>query len=191
VALTSRLGTGLWGERGLPLGGPVAGVRSMRWRRRQRCSSRREETRPGRASPHWQRARSQPRLASSGQGVVVVRFHLAGLPILGRPAWLQGIGLEAVVSQRRAQIAAEQAVRLGAQELRPAGADPPRGRPQARAPQHGRDRGGRDADAELQQLTLDRISLPHSVRDPAECERASTRELGERAARARSLHYPS
>jgi hypothetical protein len=46
-------------------------------------------------------------------------------------------------------------VRLGAQELRPAGADPPRRRSQARAAQHGRDRGRRDDDPEPLQLTLD------------------------------------
>jgi hypothetical protein len=54
-------------------------------------------------------------------------------------------------------------VRLGAQELRPAGADPSRRRPEARVAQNGRDRGGRDADPELQQFALDTHVAPARV----------------------------
>jgi len=49
-------------------------------------------------------------------------------------------------------------VRLAAQELRPAGANPPRRRTQARPAQHGRDRRGGDADPE--QLTPDAHVAP-------------------------------
>jgi hypothetical protein len=62
------------------------------------------------------------------------------------PAARRGSDAVKAVRERRAQAATDQAVRLGAQELRPAGADPPRRRPQARAAQHGRDRRRRDAD---------------------------------------------
>ncbi len=105
---------------------------------------------------YWQGARSQPRLGRSGRAACVVSFHLAGGRIRGRPARLGGVTVEAA----RAQTVADQAVRLGAQELRPARAYPPRCRPEARAAQHGRDRGGRDADAELEQLTLDTHVAP-------------------------------
>src|SRR6266508_701433 len=78
---------------------------------------------------------------------------------LGRSARLGRIVPEVVV-RHGARTAAEHAVRLGAQELRPAGADPARRRPEPRASQHGRDRGGRDADSELEQLTLDTHVAP-------------------------------
>jgi hypothetical protein len=97
---------------------------------------------------------------SIGSEERVDSFRLARLSILGWRARLAGVVFAAVVSQRRARIAVEQAVRLGAQELRPAGADPPRGGPEAGAAQHGRDRRGRDADAELQQLTLNAHIAP-------------------------------
>jgi hypothetical protein len=111
----------------------------------------------------WHRARSHLKLVSTARGEVVVSFHLAGVSILGRRARHSGVALEAVLSQRRAQTAAEHAVRLGAQERRPAGADPTRCRTEARAAQHGRDRGGGDADPELQQLTLDAHVAPARV----------------------------
>src|SRR6266545_7005082 len=53
--------------------------------------------------------------------------------------------------------------RTTAQELRPAGADPPRRRPEASAAQHGRDRGRRDADPQPLQLTLDAHVAPLGV----------------------------
>ncbi len=117
---------------------------------------------PRRAARRWQRVRRQPRRGSSGRRTLVVGFHQAGRPNVGRPA---GPGSDAVkgVCQRRAQIAGDQAVRLGAQELRPAGADPPRRRPEARAAQHGRDRGRRDADPQPFQLTLDAHVAPLGV----------------------------
>jgi hypothetical protein len=52
---------------------------------------------------------------------------------------------------------------LGAQELRPARADPPRRRTEPRGAQHGRDRGRRDADPEPQQLTLDAHIAPARI----------------------------
>jgi hypothetical protein len=133
-------------------------MRSMRWRQMRRSSSREKNTRRRRVAPHWQGTRSQPRLGRSGRAARVVRFHRAGGRIPGRPA--DGAVTVEAVSDARAQTVADQAVRLGTQELRPARADPPRGRPEARAPQHGRDRGGRDADAELEQLTLDTHVAP-------------------------------
>jgi hypothetical protein len=116
----------------------------MRWLE-ARCSCRRKNARPRRADRHWQRVRRQPRLGGSGRRTLVVSFHQRGRAIVGRPA-RRGSDAVKAVRERRAQDATDQAVRLGAQELRPAGADPPRRRPQARATQHGRDRGRRDAD---------------------------------------------
>ncbi len=143
----------------------VASVRSMRWRKT--CDPRvagRTHRRDSAERPRtWQRARSQPAFVSSAPEEGVVSFQLAGFPILSGPAALGRVALEAVVSQRRAQTAAENPVRLGAQELRPGGADAPRRRPQARPAQHGRDCCGGDADAELQQLTLDTHVAPASV----------------------------
>ena len=110
-----------------------------------------------------QRARSQPAFVSSAREEGVVSFQLAGLPILSGPAALGRVALESVVCQRRAQTAAEYPVRLGAQELRPGGADAPRCRPHARLAQHGGDRSGGDADAELEQLTLDTYVAPARV----------------------------
>ena len=76
------------------------------------------------------------------RGEVVVGFHLAARPNPGRSARLGRIVPVAVLSRGEARTAAEHDVRLGAQELRPAGADPARRRAEARAAQHGRDRGG-------------------------------------------------
>src|SRR6266511_3820752 len=81
---------------------------------------------------------------------------------LGRPAWLGRIVPEVVV-RHGARTAAEHAPRLRAQELRPGGADPSRRRPEPRASQHGRDRGGRDADPQLQQFALDTRVAPARV----------------------------
>jgi hypothetical protein len=79
------------------------------------------------------------------------------------PAWLGGDAVKAVC-RRRARIAAgEQALRLGAQELTPAGADPPRRRRKTRATQHRRDRRRRDDDPESLQLTLDTHIAPAGV----------------------------
>jgi hypothetical protein len=106
----------------------------MRWWEARWCSRRRENAppRPRRAAPHWQRVRCHPRLGSNGRReLVAVSFHLASLSILGQAARLGGITLEAA-SHPRAQVAAEHALRLGAQELRPAWADAPRGRAEAR-----------------------------------------------------------
>jgi hypothetical protein len=134
----------------------------MRWLEAQRRSRRRESARPRTAARHWQRVGRQPRRGGSGRRTLVVGFHQWGRPNVGRPA---RPGSDAVkgVCQRRAQIAGDQAVRLGAQELRPAGADPPRRRPEARATQHGRDRGRRDADPQPLQLTLDAHVAPLGV----------------------------
>src|SRR6266508_98153 len=94
---------------------------------------------------------------------IVTGFRLAGWPVRALPDRLEGITIGAVVSRGIAHAAGEQAVRLGAQELRPAGADPPRRRPEARPAQHGRDRGGRDSDPELDQLALDAHVAPARV----------------------------
>jgi hypothetical protein len=93
----------------------------------------------------------------------VVSLHLAGPRIWGWRARLGGVTVEVVVSHRRPQTAADQALRLGAQELRPARADPPRRRTEPRGAQHGRDRGRGDADPELQQLTLDAHIAPARI----------------------------
>jgi hypothetical protein len=134
----------------------------MRWLEAQRCSRRRKNGRPRRAARHWQRVRRQPRLGSSGRRTLVVSFDQRSRPTVSGPARLGSDAVKAAC-QRRAQIAGDQAVRLGAQELRPAGADPPRRRPQARAAQHGRDRGRRDADPQPLQLTLDAHVAPAGV----------------------------
>jgi len=133
----------------------------MRWLE-ARCSCRRKNARPRRADRPWQRVRRQPRLGGSGRRTLVVSFHQRGRAIVGRPA-RPGSDAVKAVRERRAQAATDQAVRLGAQELRPAGADPPRRRPQARAAQHGRDRGRRDADPQPFQLTLDTHVAPLGV----------------------------
>jgi hypothetical protein len=93
-----------------------------------------------------------------GPTVVVVGFDLAGLSFRGPTARLEALTVEAVL-----QAAAEHAVRLGAQKLRPRRADPPGRRPETRATQHGRDRRVRDADPEFQQLTLDAHVAPARV----------------------------
>jgi hypothetical protein len=135
----------------------------MRWLEAQRRSRRRESARPRTAARHWQRrVGRQPRRGGSGRRTLVVGFHQWARPNVGRPARPGSDAVEGVC-QRRAQIAGDQAVRLGAQELRPAGADPPRRRPEARAPQHGRDRGRRDADPQPLQLTLDAHVAPLGV----------------------------
>jgi len=135
----------------------------------------------------WPRARSQPGSVSSARGDVVVSFHRVGLPILSGPTALGRVAVEAVVSQPRAQTAAEYPARLGAQELRPARADAPRRRPQSRPAQHGRDRCGGDADAELQQLALDTYVaparvLPRQPFDQAACLGRKRGTTGPRAA---------
>src|SRR6266516_4746925 len=106
------------------------------------------------------RGRARP---GGSRSEIVTGFRLAGWPILDRPDRLGGITIDALLSDGIADSAGEQAVRLGAQELRPAGADPPRRRPEARPAQHGRDRGGRDADPELEQLALDAHGAPARV----------------------------
>jgi hypothetical protein len=117
--------------------------------------SRRRRTAPhGMTSYGW--------LDGIRRGEVAASFHLAVRPNLGRPARLGRIVTEVVVCPG-ARAATEHAVRLGVQELRPAGADPSRRRPEPRAAQHGRDRGGRDADPELQQLALDTHVAPARV----------------------------
>jgi hypothetical protein len=98
-----------------------------------------------------------------GAEEIVTGFRLAGWPILDRPDRVEGITIDNDVSRAIAHTAGEQAVRLGAQELRPAGADPPRRRPEPRSAQHGRDRGGRDRDPELEQLALDAHVAPARV----------------------------
>jgi hypothetical protein len=95
-------------------------------------------------------------------GEVVAGSQLGVRPNLRRPVRL-GRSVREVVFCHGARTAAEHAVRLGAQELRPAGADPARRRPEPRAAQHGRDRGGRDADPQLQELTLDAHIAPARV----------------------------
>jgi hypothetical protein len=125
----------------------------MRWPLAHGSSCRRGNGRGRRAAPLRLRVRGQPRLPCLGRGAVAVSLHLAGPCILDSPARLGGVTVEAVVVHPRAQTAADQALRLGTQELRPARANPPRGGTEARGAQRGRDRGRGDADPELQQLT--------------------------------------
>jgi hypothetical protein len=132
----------------------------MRSLEAQRRSRRTENARPLRAARHWRRVRRQQRRGSSGQRTLVVGFHQRARPNVDR--WAR-LGSDAVNGVRQAQIAGDQAVRLGAQELRPAGADPPRRRPEARVAQHGRDRRRRDADPQPFQLTLDAHVAPLGV----------------------------
>jgi hypothetical protein len=114
--------------------GLVAGVRLKRWRQARWCSRRRENAlaRSCRAAPQWQRLRCHPRLGSNWRWErVAVSFYFASLSRLGQSPRLGGITFE-IGAHPRVQVAAEHALRLGAQELRPAGADPPRGRTEAR-----------------------------------------------------------
>jgi hypothetical protein len=149
---------------------------------------RRKNGRPRRAARHWQRVRRQPRLGSSGRRTLVVSFDQRSRPTVSGPA-RRGSDAVKAACQRRAQIAGDQAVRLGAQELRPAGADPPRRRPQARAAQDARDRGGRDADPEPFQLTLDAHVAPPWVlaRQPPD----QTAYLGGKRATTEPVMAPS
>lgn len=152
MALTSRLSTRLALELG-PFFGSVASVPPMRWPLAHGSSCRRGNGRRRRAAPLRLQVRGQPRLPGLGRGGVGVSLHLAGPCILDSPARLGGVTVEAVVVHPRAQTAADQAMRLHTQELRPARANPPRGGTKARGAQRGRDRGRGDADPELQQLT--------------------------------------
>ena len=72
------------------------------------------------------------------------------------------VALEAATGLR-GETGVKHALRLRAQELRPAGADPARRRPEARDAQQGRDRGRRDVDSELQQLAPDAHIAPARV----------------------------
>jgi hypothetical protein len=119
-----------------------------------------EKARSRRAAPLWLRLRSRARPAGSSRAAIVADFQLAGCPLLGRAEWLGGIAVDAVGARAIAQAAGEQAERLGAQKLRPAETDPPRRRAESRGAQDVRDRGGRNADAELQQLALDAHVAP-------------------------------
>jgi hypothetical protein len=98
------------------------------------------------------------------RGGVVVSFDRAAGRIFDR-ARLDRVAAVAIC-ERRVQAGGEQAVRLGAQELRPAGADPPWRRPETRTSEHVRDRGGRDADPELEQLALDTDVTPVRILPP-------------------------
>src|SRR6266498_3760175 len=108
--------------------------------------------------PNRQRSRGQLRPSNVCRREVVVGFHLAGLSIRGPTARLEAVTVGAV-----SPAAAEHAVRLSAQKLRPRRADPPGRRPETRAAQHGRDRRVRDADPEFQQLALDAHVAPPRV----------------------------
>jgi hypothetical protein len=144
----------------------------VRWRQARRSSSRGENGRRRRSAPDELRVSSQRRRGSSVRGEVVVSFDLARGRVLGRPDRLGRVTAEAV-SDRRGKAAREQAVRLGAQELRPAGPDPPRRRPEPRAAQRRCDGGGRDADPELEQLTLDADVAPARVLPPQTHDQAT------------------
>ena len=134
--------------------GSVASVRSMAWLETRRFWRQSEN----RLAQSWRRVSRRLRLGS--RRPPLVRFRSQRRPTRGRPA--QPIVVE-VVCERRAQTAAEQACCLAAQELRPAGADPPRRRPQTRAAQHVCDRRRRDADPESIQLSLDADVAPPGV----------------------------
>jgi len=99
------------------------------WQAQWRCSRRSENAPPPRPR---RRVRNYPRLGSNlRRELVALSFQLASLSILGAPTRLGGITGE-TASHPGAQVAAEHALRLGAQELRPARADPARRRAQAR-----------------------------------------------------------
>jgi hypothetical protein len=149
---TSLLSTGS-GMRTSLLLRSVASVRSVRQHQVRPLLSSSESARRRRAVPNGHGLNSQPRLRQSMRGGVVVSFDRAASRIFDR-ARLDRVAAVAVC-ERRVQAGGEHAVRLGAQELRPAGADPPWRRPETRASEHVRDRGGRDADPELEQLALD------------------------------------
>src|SRR5262249_23544483 len=106
-------------------------------------------SRQPRPTRHRQR---RPRLLASVAGALLRRWSAARRRVAREVA--TGLGGETGV---------EHALRLGAQKLRPAGADPARRRPEPRDAQDGRDGGGRDADPELQQLALDAHIAPARV----------------------------
>jgi hypothetical protein len=87
-------------------------------------------------------------------GEDLVGFRFAGCAFRSCSAPRGHVALEAA-SALGGETGAEHALRLCAQELGPAGADPARCRPEAGDAQHGRDRGRGDVDSELQQLALD------------------------------------
>jgi hypothetical protein len=133
----------------------------------------------------------------SGQGapllVSIVGGKLLGIQAAGRPfrSWCAPRGRVALeyTTGLRDEADAEHALRLGAQELGPAGADPARRRPQARDAQHARDRGGRDADSKLQQLPLDAHIAPARVL-PGQPEDQAAR-LGRKRRTTRPATAPS
>jgi hypothetical protein len=84
-------------------------------------------------------------------GEDLVGFRFAGCAFRSCSAPRGHVALEAA-SALGGETGAEHALRLCAQELGPAGADPARCRPEAGDAQHGRDRGRGDVDSELQQL---------------------------------------
>jgi hypothetical protein len=94
---------------------------------------------------------------------VAVSCELARLLIVRWLASLAPVAMPPDCRDWRAQLRAEQALRLGAQELRPSGADPSRRRSETRAAQHGRDRRVRDADPKSLQLSLDPHVTPARV----------------------------
>jgi hypothetical protein len=127
-------------------GGRVAGRRHSGNRRRPRQT--------------WHRPR-EPWLPSAARGELL-GCHVAGRPVRSWSAPRAHVAAESATGFG-GETGAEHALRLGAQELGPAGADPARRRPEARDSQHGRDRGRRDADSELQQLALDAHIAPARV----------------------------
>ena len=124
--------------------------------------------------PNRQRSRGQLRPSNVCRREVVVGFHLAGLSIRGPTARLEAVTVGAV-----SPAAAEHAVRLSAQKLRPRRADPPGRRPETRAAQHGRDRRVRDADPEFQQLTLDAHVAPPRVLSRQPNDQAARQRAGD------------
>ncbi len=120
--------------------------------------SRGAQRRQPRQTRHRQRG---PRLLGSVAGALL-GFQVAGRRCRSWSAARRRVARE-VATGLGGETRAEHALRLGAQKLRPARADPARRRPQARDAQYGCDRGGRNADPELQQLALDAHIAPARV----------------------------
>jgi len=119
---------------------------------------------------------------------VLLCFDAAGCAFRWRSAPRGHVALE-FASGLGAETAAEHALRLGAHKLGPAGADPPRRRPEARGAQHVRDCGRRDADSELQQLALDAHIAPARVFPRHPQDQAAS--LGRKRRTARRAAAPS
>jgi hypothetical protein len=134
----------------------------MRWHESKPLLRSGESARWRQARPNGHGQGSRPWLEGAGRQGVVVRLERVVGWIVGRCGRLRRLA-RMTVCECRVRAVGEEGVRLGAQELRPGGADPPRRRPEPRAPQHVGHRRGRDSYSELEQFALDPHVAPVGV----------------------------